>query len=132
MKIKHLIGGILIGFCIAVGIFSLRSSMTPYVSFSEARQSDRVVQVAGSLVEDTTELDRDTGQYRFVLKDSEGVSMKVATDDNLPANFQESTTVVAIGTYNNGRFEADRVLVKCPSKYERDKIGDSHPGELPE
>ena len=132
MKIKHLVGGILIAICIGVGVFSLRSSMTPYVGFAEAKESDRVVQVAGSLIEDTTELDKESGEYHFTLEDNEGVRMKVSTAEKLPANFLQSTTVVAIGSYTGERFHADHVLVKCPSKYEREEIDDEHPGELPE
>jgi len=33
-------------------------------------------------------------------------------------NLEHSTEVVAIGEYNNGLFQAEEVLVKCPSKYE--------------
>jgi hypothetical protein len=29
-----------------------------------------------------------------------------------------ATNVVAIGTYKDGRFVSDKLLVKCPSKYQ--------------
>jgi cytochrome c-type biogenesis protein CcmE len=35
-----------------------------------------------------------------------------------PGNFNEATQVVAIGRYRDGVLEAEKLLVKCPSKYQ--------------
>ena len=131
MKAKHIVGVLIIAVCLGVGVFSLRSSMTPYVSFKDAAESKRTVQVAGSPIKDTTKYDREAGAYTFDLKDSQNTTMPVITKENLPANFTQSTTVVAIGDYQDGKFVANRVLVKCPSKYDKKKLGKEHPGETP-
>ena len=132
MKAKHIIGAIVIAICIGVGVFSLRSSLTPYVSFKEAMDSRRTVQLAGSLVAGTTAFDKSTGEYRFKLTDTKGTVIDIGTTGQLPGNFEKSTTVVAIGAYNGTEFKATRILVKCPSKYERDTAGATqHPGEIP-
>ena len=131
MKGKYMIGAALIALCLGVGIFSLRSSLTPYVSFEEAKTSGRTVQVAGALVKGSSQFDKETGYYNFVLHDNNGGTLDVETAENLPGNFEDSTTVVAIGNYGGARFTAERVLVKCPSKYERDKMDNQHPGETP-
>jgi len=35
-----------------------------------------------------------------------------------PGNFEEATEIVAVGSYRDGSFYADQLLVKCPSKYQ--------------
>jgi cytochrome c-type biogenesis protein CcmE len=35
-----------------------------------------------------------------------------------PGNFEEAVQIVAVGTYHQGVFEAEQLLVKCPSKYQ--------------
>ena len=37
-----------------------------------------------------------------------------------PANFEDAISIVAIGHYESGRdeFVANKLLVKCPSKYQ--------------
>ena len=35
-----------------------------------------------------------------------------------PGNFEQATSLVAIGTYRGEAFQADQILVKCPSKYQ--------------
>jgi len=34
------------------------------------------------------------------------------------AGFEQTPAAVVIGRYQNGVFEADRMFLKCPSKYE--------------
>jgi cytochrome c-type biogenesis protein CcmE len=36
----------------------------------------------------------------------------------IPGNFDQATMVVAIGRYKGDHFEAEQLLVKCPSKYQ--------------
>lgn len=120
MKLKYVIGVLVIAACAGVGFYALKSAMTPYVPFKEAMAAKgRDVQIIGSLVKGTTKFDRETGAHSFTLLDKDGTEMAVGTRENLPANFERSTSVVAIGTYAGGRFEAKSVLVKCPSKYEK-------------
>ena len=35
-----------------------------------------------------------------------------------PGNFKDAISIVAIGRYHEGRIEAEKLLVKCPSKYQ--------------
>ena len=35
-----------------------------------------------------------------------------------PGNFKDAISIVAIGRYQDGRIEAEKLLVKCPSKYQ--------------
>jgi cytochrome c-type biogenesis protein CcmE len=44
--------------------------------------------------------------------------MAVAYGGVRPANFKDAISIVAIGRYRDGRIEAEKLLVKCPSKYQ--------------
>jgi cytochrome c-type biogenesis protein CcmE len=35
-----------------------------------------------------------------------------------PGNFRDAISIVAIGRYREGRIDAEKLLVKCPSKYQ--------------
>ena len=44
--------------------------------------------------------------------------MTVLYEGVKPGNFEEATQIVAIGSYSDGAFHANQLLVKCPSKYQ--------------
>ena len=44
--------------------------------------------------------------------------MRVAYKGLKPGNFNDATQVVAIGRFHGGTLEAEKLLVKCPSKYQ--------------
>jgi cytochrome c-type biogenesis protein CcmE len=53
------------------------------------------------------------------LIEEEGLKqIKVSYQGVKPGNFDQATEIVAIGEYQQGVFEADQLLVKCPSKYQ--------------
>jgi cytochrome c-type biogenesis protein CcmE len=120
MKLKYVAGFIVIAACVAVGVYMLKTSMTPYLPFKEAMTANgREVQIIGTIVKGKSAIDAKTGLRRFMLIDKDGTQLDVETHENLPANFEHAKSVVAVGSYNNGVFTASRILVKCPSKYEK-------------
>ena len=60
--------------------------------------------------------------FNFKLADAKGEEFHVVYKGVKPSNFEQATEVVAIGRFNNGIFEAEQLLVKCPSKYEAEGI----------
>jgi cytochrome c-type biogenesis protein CcmE len=58
------------------------------------------------------------GDFTFTLTDDQGNILPVVYKRVKPANFDQAIGVVAIGRYAGGTFQADQLLVKCPSKYE--------------
>ncbi len=118
MKARYVIAlAIIIGFII-YGAVSLKTSLTPYVSFAEAKSSLQTVQVMGELEKPTTRYDTTAGLLYFTLKDKHGERLEVSYKGVRPGNFDQATQIVAIGDYKNKVFEADQLLVKCPSKYQ--------------
>jgi len=102
----------------AVGVTSFRKTVTPYISFAEARRAQGLVQVNGVLADKQYVLRKDEQFLSFRLKDSEGQVLPVEYRGVIPGNFDQATSIVAIGRYDTGRFVADQLLVKCPSKYQ--------------
>ena len=117
-RLWYTVGGVLIVAFLAYGATAFKSNLTPYVSFEEAQRSARKVQVAGGLVPDSTSYIDDEETLKFGMVEDGGETMTVYYHGVKPGNFEEATQIVAIGTYSNGAFHADQLLVKCPSKYQ--------------
>ena len=120
MKKPYVIGGVVIVLAMAMAMYSFKSTLTSYVTVSEAKASNRPVQVAGIVVEGTDKYDLDSNNLLFTLREDSGDQMKVEYDGPRPGNFDNVTKVVAIGKYEPKRkvFLARELLVKCPTKYE--------------
>lgn len=118
MKPAYIVGGVVIVAAVVLGALAFANTLTPYVSISEARTVSRSVQVHGYL-EERLPYD-EAGGLRFVLVDDEGEQMTVVYDQPRPANFEQATGFVVIGRYDplEQVFHADRILVKCPSRYQ--------------
>ena len=118
MNLKVIAALVLLVIAGVFGVSSFKKSMTPYVSFHDARQASGMVQVNGVLADKNYVLKKDEQYLEFKLKDSRGEVMNVQYRGVVPGNFDQATSIVAIGRYTNDRFEADQLLVKCPSKYQ--------------
>lgn len=108
---------LIVGF-VAFGAGAFKASLTPYVSFAQARATRDAVQVAGKLVPGSSMYDETSGKLIFLLEDTQGDRMKVEFAGTKPGNFEEATQIVAIGRFTGGVFVAEKLLVKCPSKYQ--------------
>lgn len=113
-----IIGGVAIVGFLVIGATSFQKNLTPYVSFDEARKAGARVQIAGELVPESPSYDGESGELMFAIRDPEGGEMAIRYMDVKPANFEEATQIVAIGTWSGEFFGAERLLVKCPSKYQ--------------
>jgi cytochrome c-type biogenesis protein CcmE len=117
-RLWYAIGGVLIVAFLAYGATSFKSNLTPYVSFEEAMSKTSKVQVAGALVDGSTQYIEATEKLAFGIEDEDGNTMPVLYEGVKPGNFEEATQIVAVGTYRDGAFHAEQLLVKCPSKYQ--------------
>jgi cytochrome c-type biogenesis protein CcmE len=119
MKIYYVIAGIVVVAFIALGASSFKSTMTPYITdFSKVRASTQpTIQAPGQIVKGKTVYQKTDSTLIFSMKDEKNKEMKFVYKGQMPANFDQADRVVAIGKYNDGVFNAERLLVKCPSKY---------------
>ena len=122
MKYRNIILFIVGLVLLIVAIFSLSDDiLSPYVPFKEAKSSpEKYVQIIGRLDKSVPVVHRE-GEYTFTVIDKDGIKMSIKHRGTKPQNFEHTDQVVMLGKYKSGDdlFEADKVLVKCPSKYRR-------------
>ncbi len=119
-KKSYVIGAVIVVLALTMAMYSFQSTLTAYVSVSEAKASPRAVQVAGIVVKGSKHYDMQNNRLKFTLREDSGDEMAVEYDGRRPANFDDVAKVVSIGKYNVKRevFVATELLVKCPTKYE--------------
>ena len=134
MKKTHIIAIIVIA--IAIGaIISTSGSSSAYLTFTEAQQmakdgDNSKIHVVGTLLKDQNKNiigleyhpEVDANYFAFMLKDTTNVEMKVVYGAPKPADFERSEKVVIIGNVQGDIFKADKILLKCPSKYTEKEI----------
>ncbi len=118
MNLKVLLAMALLLVAVGVGVTSFKKSMTPYISFAEARHASGLVQVNGKLADKNYVLKRNEQFLEFKLRDTKDEIMPVVYRGVIPGNFDQAVSIVAIGHYSGDHFEAENLLVKCPSKYQ--------------
>jgi cytochrome c-type biogenesis protein CcmE len=118
MNIKLVLAAVLLAVAVGIGVTSFQKSVTPYISFAEARHTAGLVQVNGVLADKNYVMKPDEQFLEFRLKDARSEVMDVKYRGVIPGNFDQAVSVVAIGRYQGDHFEAEQLLVKCPSKYQ--------------
>lgn len=121
MKKSNIIVVSIIVVCGIIALFSFKGLLTPYVPFDEAMKGHAYVQVLGNLVKSVPVQNTADG-FIFTIEDDAAKRLTVLHKGSKPLNFEHATSVVAIGTFNREQqiFEADKILVKCPSKYTKE------------
>lgn len=120
MKKIYLITLVIIAVAIGVILTSLSNTAT-YSNFKEAAQNpDKEYHIVGK--RDTTEKEVYTplvnpDQFEFFMIDQLGEKKKVILHKSKPQDFEKSEQIVVIGKMKGEHFEADDILMKCPSKY---------------
>ena len=123
---RQILLAVLIAAFIGYAGVTLSESVTPYVSIAEAVASTSTVQVKGLLDEQAPAPAQVDDEFRFVLKDEDdGRTMPVKYAGTKPDRFEEAYHIVAIGKFDgsDGAFHANKLLIKCPSKYENQRGG---------
>jgi cytochrome c-type biogenesis protein CcmE len=118
----YILGALLLAGFAGFSLSSFKQALTPYVSYPEAQSaSSRMVQVAGALEKGSSSYEQARGSLCFTLRDPATKElMRVRYQGVKPGNFEDAISIVAIGRYDRGakEFAADKLLVKCPSKYQ--------------
>ena len=132
MKKSHIF--LLIVIAIAVGVvISTAGDASSYVNFKTAREmkqngDDNMVHVVGELKKDDQgnvvgiNPSKDRLSFSFIMVDDNQQEQLVFYKEPVPADFTKSEKVVVIGNYRKETFVADKILLKCPSKYEETEI----------
>lgn len=97
--------------------------ISPYVSFKEARAlKGQYVQIIGTLKKDSP-VSHAEGSFTFTMIDKGGSDMPIRHAGTKPLNFEHAEQIVVLGRFDpkTESFSADKLLVKCPSKYTKEK-----------
>jgi|SRR5690606_4211630 len=133
MKKGHIIGLGIIAIAIVIIMTSIGDASS-YESFSTAWEmkqdgDDKAIHVVGQLKKDKVgqvtglQVNEDKTSFTFMLVDNDGTEQKVYYNEPVPADFQRSESVVVIGSYREKEiFVADKILMKCPSKYQETDV----------
>ncbi|MEP2773899.1 MAG: cytochrome c maturation protein CcmE [Fulvivirga sp.] len=132
MKKSHIIGIIIIGIAIAV-IISTAGDASTYVTFDEAQEmassgNSSSIHVVGELKKTRSgeivgiQPSVDKLSFSFVMVDENQNEQTVFYNEPMPPDFQRSEKVVVIGSYQEDTFIADKILMKCPSKYQENTV----------
>ena len=72
--------------------------------------------------------------FSGIVQDTNGDVMPVEYRGVIPGNFDQAVSIVAIGAFKGDHFEANQLLVKCPSKYQamESETGGKHPDCVPQ
>ncbi len=117
----YLLGMVLLLAFAGFSASAFKETLTPYVPYETARKGDRVVQVAGALEKGSSSYVAKEESLYFTLKEPKTQeNLRVRYKGVKPGNFEDAISIVAIGRYDQAtrEFEADKLLVKCPSKYQ--------------
>ncbi|MES2387240.1 MAG: cytochrome c maturation protein CcmE [Bacteroidota bacterium] len=133
MKISHIIGLVIIAVAIGV-IISMSGDASTYVTFGEAQTmvekgNSGKVHVVGSLKKDASghtvglsyNPSEDPNLFTFQLTDDRNTERTVVYHNPKPQDFERSEKIVVIGCMKEGTFVADKILLKCPSKYQESR-----------
>ncbi len=118
MKPGKLLGALVIVGCIAAAGFSLRGTVRRSLSVREVMASPgEPCEVYGEVVKSTVHADFRSELLQFSLRDDKGDTIPVIYHKTKPATFDTASHAKAIGAYRDGAFQADDLILKCPSKY---------------
>lgn len=144
MKLSHIIGLVVIAVAFAT-ILSMNTDASSYVDFAEARSmaaegSDKKVHVVGMVAKRNGQMvmfydpKQDPNYFTFQLVDNKQQPCDVVYANPKPQDFERSEQVVVIGNMQGNTFVADKILMKCPSKYQDNEFREApkvNPGESP-
>jgi cytochrome c-type biogenesis protein CcmE len=135
MKKTHIVGLILIAVAIGIILITTGDAST-YVGFDEAEEiaqndPNQKVHVVGKLKKDAQgkivglnfNAALDANRLEFIVQDSLGRENQVIYSAPKPQDFEKSEKIVLVGNMKSDRiFYCDKILLKCPSKYQEGKV----------
>lgn len=125
MKRTHILALIIMVAAIGV-ILSLSMNTSTYSGFKEAAEhKNREYHIMGKLSpgkDITYDAMKDANSFTFTMIDDAGTEMLVKYNDSKPQDFEKLDQIVVIGKMKEGHFEAHKMNLKCPSKYNKDQL----------
>lgn len=115
---------VLLGFLV---VSSFSNSISYYMTVSELKEKGELaygenVNINGSVILESIIWEPENLLLKFTLTDGSD-TLDVVYEGSLPNNFRDATSVVVTGQYSEDQiFRTNKMLVKCPSKYEANDV----------
>jgi cytochrome c-type biogenesis protein CcmE len=130
VRMRYMVGGLLmLGFVAFLGFQIFNATTTTgayYLTVSEINQSaaqlaGQRVRVSGAVVTGSEDWNAQEITLRFSIQDEAGQQLPIVFYGPRPDNFQRAAEAIIEGRLvDGGNFQADTLLLKCPSRYEED------------
>ena len=137
MRPATLLGLAFVGLFGFLVVTSFGQQVGGWETFDAASESGRESHVVGTWVESApSRYDPASNVFSFTMADTTGAVRPVVYANPKPANFEDAERVVVQGrmtqTAAGDVFEAEHILVKCPSKYnDARSLEAGHPDSVP-
>ena len=129
-NVKFIAGGLLLlAFVAFLGVQIVQATRTTGAYFMTvgelnaraATLQGQRVRVNGNVVQGTEDWKPQEMTLKFSVKDESGASLPVVFHGPRPDNFQRAASAIVEGELlPNGSFQAENLLLKCPSRYEEE------------
>ncbi|GIV24943.1 MAG: cytochrome C biogenesis protein CcmE [Bacteroidia bacterium] len=120
---RLLVGAAAVGLLLALLVYNLGQELTLYTDFrTAAAHPGQTYHIVAQWVErEKSYYDPAADAFWFRAQDSTGWVAQVRYPDPKPINFESAHQVVLIGQYRDSVFHAEKILMKCPSKYKEEQ-----------
>ena len=124
MKKSSIILIVIIAVAIAM-ILVIYTDSSTYSTFSEAKEKKTELYVVGVLNKEKDlfyDPVQDANHFSFYMYDNDSTECKVVFNCSKPQDIERSEQIVLTGKMEGDTFHASKILMKCPSKYNKDEM----------
>ena len=126
-NLKFIIAGLLlVGLVIALMVQATMSTGAYYMTVGELNHKGASiigerVRVSGTVVDGSEDWRPEEITLRFSIADEKGAQLPIVFSGPRPDNFQRAASAIVEGELlPDGSFQAETLLLKCPSRYEEE------------
>lgn len=120
---RLLVSAVAVGLLLALLVYNLGQELTVYSDFrTAAAHPGQTYHIMAEWIErEQSHYDPVADAFWFQAQDSTGYVVQVRYPDPKPINFESALKIVLIGQYRDSVFHAEKILMKCPSKYKEEQ-----------
>lgn len=124
MKKSSIILIVIIAIAIAM-ILVIYTDSSTYSTFAEAKEKNTELYVVGVLNKEKELLYdpvKDANHFSFYMYDKDSTECRIVFNGSKPQDIERSEQIVLTGKMEGNTFHASKILMKCPSKYNKDQV----------
>lgn len=106
-------------------ILVIYTDSSTYSTFAEAKEKNTELYVVGVLnKEKALHYDpvKDANHFSFYMYDKDSTECQIVFNGSKPQDIERSEQIVLTGKMEGNTFHASKILMKCPSKYNKDQV----------